>query len=178
VSEFTKSFELTGFLELDRQLATLESKVSKKIVRTAVREGEKVAMKAAKSNALSMVGGNMGRLIARNMALRAFKHQRKGSYGMRLGLNPDVVEFQGLRLGSHTRVSFERGKGAAVGNIFRKIGGSVGRWYIPAALEYGHGNAKPIPFMRKAYDSSRAAMIKKMKQIMKQGIEKAAKRNG
>jgi HK97 gp10 family phage protein len=176
MSEFTKDMELTGFLELDKKLARLTSKVSKKIVRTAVREGEKIAQKRAKQNAKSMVGGNMGNLIAKHTIIRAFKHQRKGSYGMRMGIRPDVVEFAGLRQGSHTRVAFSRGKGTATGKIHRKIGVSVGRWYIPAALEYGHGNARPIPFMRNAYIVSRSAMIRKMKQIMKEGIEREARR--
>ena len=174
MSEFTKDMELQGFLELDKKLAKLEQKVSKGIVRKAVREGEKIAQKKAKSNAKNMVGGRMGSLIAKHTIIRAFKHQRAGSYGMRMGLKPDVIEFAGLRQGSHTRINFQRGKGTATGKIHRKIGKSVGRWYIPAALEYGHGNAKPIPFMRNAYAVSKSAMVRKMREIMTAGIEREA----
>jgi HK97 gp10 family phage protein len=174
MSEFTKTMELTGFDELDKKLAALDKKVSKGIVRKATRTAIKKVMVIAKANAKSMVGGNMGNLIAKHTKVQVFKHQRKGSYGLRLGLSPDVPEFAGLRIGSHTRINFERGTGAAATKIFRKIGKSVGRWYIPAALEYGHGNARPIPFMRSAYNKGRERAIRTLRTELKQGIEREA----
>ena len=176
MSSFTKTMELTGFDEFDKKLSKLEQKVAKKIVKTATRNAIKLVLKVAKSNANRMVGGNMGRLIGKHTKIKVFKHQRRGSYGMRVGLATDVVEFAGLRQGSRTNVSFKRGKGTGSTKIHRTIGKSIGRWYIPAALEFGHGNAKPIPFMRSAYIKTRSAMIRKLGRELKQGIEREAKR--
>jgi len=114
--------------------------VAKKIVRQAVRAAWKPLLDRAKENALSMVGGEMGRLLARHMTLRAFRRQKKGSYGVLVRIKPGIDEF--VHISTTGR-----------------------RAYIPAAIEYGHafpykggkGSAKNVaarPFMRKALDVS------------------------
>lgn len=128
------ALDLRGAKELEKKLSTLDRKVSRKVIRTAVRDAQKITLKAAKENAASMVGGSMGSLLKKSLNLRGFKRQKRGSYGMKIGLRPnDAFLHQGEN-----------------------------RCYIPFAIEYGHAapgaggsgakDVAPIPFMRSAAD--------------------------
>ena len=156
------SMKLEGFDGLEKKLVSLEKKVAKKIVRTATREAAKVTLGKVKDNARSMVGGNMGGLLAKYSKVIVFKHQRKGSYGVQIGMKPNVPEFDYWSVGSSSSLSSRKTKGK--------------KSYIPAALEYGHDNARPIPFIRSAFDATRMKAINKMGSELKKGIEREAKR--
>jgi HK97 gp10 family phage protein len=153
---------LSGFEGLDRKLLSLERKVAKKIVRKATRESAKVVLKQVKANAKSMIGGNMGALIAKNAKVIVFKFQRKGSYGVQIGMKPNVPQFDYWPIGSSSNLANRKSKG-------RKS-------YIPAAIEWGHGNARPIPYIRAAWASTKVRAVKKMASELRQGIEKEALR--
>ena len=116
---------LSGFEGLERKLLNLERKVGKGIVRKAVRKAAKPAFDQAKQNARNMVGGKMGGLLAKNLHIRAFKKQRRGQYGIAVKIKPGINEFIHI------------GKGGT-------------RYYIPAAIEYGHDEVMPIAFLRMA----------------------------
>ena len=174
MSDFMK-VQTKGFEVFDAQLQALETKVAKKIVRTAVREGGKNTLKQVKSNAKTMVGGNMGNLLAKNAKLIVFGHQRRGSYGMQIGMKPNVPEFDSWRMGSRTGVSFSRGK---AGNVLRSTSKTVGKSYIPAAIEYGHGNARPIPFIRSAWNKTKAKDVQIMGKILRKEIDRAMRTSG
>ena len=141
---------LKGFNELERKLVGLEKKVGKKIVRKATRKAAKPAADQAKHNALSMVGGNMGGAISKNIHIRAFRKQKKGQYGVSVKLKPGISEFI-------------------------HIGKSGTRYYIPAAIEYGHDNAMGIPFMRMASDMTKHKRIKILGLELAKGIKAVAK---
>ena len=132
---------LEGFDKLEEKLGRLEKKTAKKIVRTATREAAKVTLANVKSNAKSMVGGNMGGLLAKFAKVVVFKHQRRGSYGVQIGMKPNVPEFDYWPVGASSSLSSRKSTGK--------------KSYIPAAIEYGHDNAKPIPFIRRAFDATR-----------------------
>ena len=153
---------LSGFEGLDRKLLSLEKKVAKKIVRKATRESAKVVLKRVKSNAKSMVGGNMGGLLAKNAKVIVFKFQRKGSYGVQIGMKPNVSQFDYWPVGSSSNLTRRKSTGK--------------KSYIPAAIEHGHDEAKPIPFIRSAWIASRGRAVKKMASELRQGIEKEALR--
>ncbi len=155
-------FRLEGFKGLDKKLSALPRKVAKKIVRTAIREAAKVTLKKVKSNANSMIGGNMGALIAKNAKVIVFKHQRKGSYGVQIGMKPNVPQFDYWPVGASSSLTSRRTTGK--------------KSYIPAALEYGHGNARPIPFIRSAFAATKGRAVRKMASELKQGIEREAKK--
>lgn len=142
----TKGFEL-----FDAKLKALPTKVGKKIVRTATRAGAKNTLKEVKSNAKSLIGGEMGTLIAKHAKIIVFKHQRRGSFGVQIGMKAGVPEF----------------------TDYSKVGR---RNYIPAAIEFGHGNARPIPFIRSAWDKTKRQDIRIMGKQLKIGIEREAKR--
>jgi len=153
-----------GGKELERKLKALERKTAKKVVRKAVRKSLAPVLKAGKANAKTMIGGEMGPLIARHLALRAFKKQRRGSYAMtcriKTGKEGTPAEFVHIT---------KEGK----------------RYFIPAAIEYGHalpgrGGAKhkdvaAIPFMRTASDAELPKAKNLMKVELKKGIEAVAK---
>lgn len=143
--------KLEGFREFDAKLRRLAPKVAKKIVRQATRAGAKNTLRRVKANAKSMVGGVMGDLIARNAKVFVFKHQRRGSWGVQIGMDPREKRF-----------------------IY--ISQSGKRSYIPSAIEYGHGNARPIPYIRKAWDETRKQDVAIMGRELKKGIEREAKR--
>ena len=153
---------LEGFDGLDRKLTALPQKVAKKIVRTATREAAKVTLKKVKSNAKSMVGGNMGALLSRHAKVVVFKHQRKGSYGVQIGMKPNVPEFDYYPVGASSSLTTRKTTGK--------------KSYIPAAIEFGHDNARPIPYIRAAWAVSKARAVKKMASVLKQGIEREAKK--
>lgn len=164
--------QIQGAREIEARLRDIENKVAKKIVRTAVRAGAKTIHVTAKANAANMVGGDMGKRIARAMAVRAWKRQRRGQYGVGVQLKADDA-FIGFAKGSAS--SLKSGK---------LIQG--GRYYIPAAIEYGHafpsrggrrGSPKDvpaIPYFRTAMESEKGAAERVVRQTLLDGIERAA----
>jgi HK97 gp10 family phage protein len=145
---------IQGFKELERQLTALERKTGKKIVRKAVRKSLKPVHTVAKEKARSMVGGNMGSLLAKNIVLRAMRKQRRGSFAMNVRLRAGINEFI---------------------HKAQKSKYPGGETFIPAAIEYGHDNAAPIPFMRTASDENLPKAEGIMRQELKAGIETTAK---
>ena len=151
-----------GFETFDLQLKRLETKVAKDIVRKATRDASKVALKQVKANAKSMIGGSMGSLIAKHAKIIVFKHQRKGSYGVQIGMKSGIPQFDYWPVGASSDLSNRKSSGK--------------KSYIPAAIEYGHGNAKPIPYIRSAWAATKGRAVKKMGQQLRAGIEREAKR--
>ena len=135
---------------IQNALNAFENKIAKKVVRQGVRAVWKPLLDRAKANARTAVGGNMGKLIAKNLQVRAFRRQKKGAYGVYVRVRPNVPEF----------VSYAKGSFSSLAN--RKTTGQ--RAYIPVAIEYGHafpyrgGGKNPPkdvaarPFMRLALD--------------------------
>lgn len=172
-------FVLEGGRELDRKLSNLPNKVAKTVVRQAVRAAQKVALAAVKASTLRLPisarrHGAMRALIAKAWQLRAPKKQVRGSYALHVQLQ-SLPEFISYRQGAHTKVNFAyRDKHGAVG---RKIGAEVGRSWIPAAIEYGHGPDKARaarPFARPAAVRSALAVVRTLIEQLRAGIEKAA----
>ena len=144
----------TGFSELEKKLTMMLPATAKKVVRRAVRKGAKPVQKAARENASSMVGGEMGTLLKKHLIVRAFKKQRRRQFGVQVRLRPDVAEFIDIS---------KEGK----------------RNYIPSAIEFGHvgpgGFVGAIPFMRNASDTQLANAAAIIKAEIITGILKAAK---
>jgi len=140
---------LDGAKELEKKLASLESKVSKKVVRKAVRMAQKPVLAKIKANALSMVGGEMGSLLAKNLKLKAGK-QKKGSYRICVQIREEVEAF--------------------VDNSAAGV-----QYYIPAAIEFGHDAAAAIPFMRSAHKSTKKTTENIFTHELKLGIDSIAK---
>jgi len=148
--------ELKGARELQKKLDRLGKTAGKKIVRSATRKGSAVIRKAAKSNAKSMVGGEMGALIGKNVITRAHKKQKRGSYALFTGMRSGVDEF----------VHIAKGKSKYPSK----------RTYIPAAIEYGHDNAAAIPFIRSAVDSKGETAKQITINEIDRGIQQEARR--
>lgn len=149
------SMNLTGAKELDKKLLALQTKVARKVVKKAVRTSLKPELASSKSNAKSMVSGEMGALLSKNLQLKVFKKQKKGSYGMSVKMKSDVDEFV------HTSKS-------------------GGKSYIPAAIEYGHktqdgGFVQAIPFMRAAADPWMKVGIALFGKEVKKGIKEVTR---
>jgi len=149
------SVDIRGLKELDRKLRALDRRVKGKLTRSAVKHGAGVIKDQAKSNAISMVGGEMGSLIEKNLQVRAFKKQRRGSYGVAVKL-----------------------KSGEIGFIWITQDGT--REYIPAAIEFGHeggwNQANPtfvpaIPFARAAFDSKVRLAERTIARILGLGLE-------
>jgi hypothetical protein len=47
--------------------------------------------------------------------------------------------------------------------------------YIPAAIEYGHDEARPIPYIRAAWAATRQRDVQIMGKRLKEGIEREIK---
>ncbi|MBE3101475.1 MAG: HK97 gp10 family phage protein [Firmicutes bacterium] len=138
--------------EVKTLIEGLSKNVASKIIRKSVRDGMKVYQDEAKGTATTMVGGTMGMLLADSMQIRARKKKKKGFYAMNVLLKSGVKEF-----------------------FYTAKKGKQKTTYIPAAIEYGHFGAAPIPFMRKAFLQSKEAIIDTVQSSLKDEIELAVK---
>ena len=153
--------EIQGVKEIERLFKQLETKESAKAVRSSTRITQKETnLKDAKSNASSMVGGNTGKKIARNLVVRAMTGLKRGHYGIKVMIKPTdafVVESKDEK-----------------------------RYYIPTAIEYGHGypgrsgnkDVKPIPFMRNAFEKNRHKVVNVLRKYTLNKLDEFVRRNG
>ncbi len=144
-------FDVRGQKELERKLKALDSRVKGRLVRKAVKSGADVIKHQVESNAVTMVGGDMGELLSRRLGTRRFRKQKKGSYGVALRIRPGPLEF-----------------------VWITQDGT--RQYVPAAIEFGHadragGFVPAIPFMRTAFDSKVRRSVQVIGNILKIGVE-------
>lgn len=143
-------FKIAGADAFEQALGLLPAKMSKKIVRKSVRAGQKPTLVRAKSNANSMVGGQMGALIAKKTKIKGPKRQKRGQYSLGVVVTADDAFFEISKAGD--------------------------RNYIPAAIEYGHGQDKEkaaIPFMLQAGESQRPKSLIELRKELRIGIDKA-----
>lgn len=155
------SVHLEGGKELENKLAELEKKVSKKIVRTGVRKAQKVLLTAIKMR-LNWIakGGGMAEKISKALQVRAPKKQRRGGYAINVQLKSDPA-------------FIHYPKGASSSLSTGKTSGK--RSYIPAAIEYGHGQNKEQaarPYMRPAADMTARQRIEILRKEVAAGIAK------
>ncbi len=136
---------VTGAKQIEAALAAMDTKIARKTVRQAVRASGKVTVEKTRQNAQTLVGGKMGAEIAKNVQIRAWRRQKRGVYGMSIRLKTGVEAF--IHIADQSKYP-------------------SGRTYIPFAIEYGHDNAAPIPFMRNAADSTRNKVITTFAQFM------------
>jgi len=163
------SIVIEGGKELESNLATLGRRINKKVIRGAVRAGQRPMLSAAKANAKSMVGGEMGKKIAKALQIRAAKEKESGFYSIDVKISRDYNDqFVYYLKGSHTKVNFSTGK----------LGKEVGRTYIPAAIEYGHMTGgtyvQPIPYLRNAAESTRDETIRRFVAELRKGMLREA----
>lgn len=155
--------QMIGGDQLLNRLSALDTKTHNKIVRQAVREAGRPVLRAAKANAKSMVGGQMGKELARHMVLRKQKKRLpRFVFAMnilfRIRSMVDPLLYYPLR---RARV--------------RKSGKKVlPKSFLPAAIEYGHGANKEkasIPFIRTAFKQTKTEAYKIMERALKRDIE-------
>ena len=152
---------LVGGKELEAKLLSLEKKVSKKIVRTGVRKAQKYLLNATKTYLMVISrGGGMAQKIASALQVRAPGKQRKGGYSLNVQIrnDPDFVYYP-------TGSSSSLATGKTSGH----------RSFIPAAIEYGHGQNKEQaarPFMRPAADATVGSRIRILNKELQVGIAK------
>lgn len=158
------TMELKGIRGVERKLRELAPNVRKKVVRQAVRAGGNIILPKAKENARGMpdwAGGSLGSAMASALAVRAVKRQRSGSYAMTVGYRPNVGEF-----------------------IYMTADGV--RYYVPAAVEFGHAkpgsggtqrkDVPPRPIIRNAFDARKERAVKEIERRLARGIEQQAAR--
>jgi hypothetical protein len=144
------SVQIEGAKELENKLLQLETKVGRKIVRSALRKAQKSLIPTIKGylSTISKGGGTAQRIVAA-LTVRAAKKNPRGSYAINVQLKPDVELF---------RISKD-GK----------------RSFIPAAIEYGHGHDKEgaaRPYMRPAADSTEKSRVSQFTREVAAGIAK------
>lgn len=152
--------QIEGLDLLDRKLAGLPGKVAKKVVRSAVRNAQKIALEAIKRSTMRLPVslrrfGTMAGGICGAWYLRVPKRQIPGSYALHVAL-------------------------ANLPQFFHKSERTGKTSYIPAAIEFGHGATKEKaarPFARPAADQSRPRVQAQLEQDLGQGIDRAAMEN-
>ena len=160
------SVQIEGGKELEAKLLQLEKKVGRKFVRTGVRNAQKVLETATKMqlNFISK-GGGMAQKIASALTVRAQKKQKKGTYTINVFIKgqPDFIHY---RKGSFSYLYNKKGTGH---------GKTVGRTYVPAAIEYGHGHNKEQaarPYMRPAADMTERQRVEILRKYVAAEIAK------
>ncbi len=142
---------VTGLGEFDLKMRMLDKKVKRKLVRTAVKTGANIIKQQAASNARSMVGGEMGGLLAENLKVHIFRKQKRGSYGVSIWTKPGIMGFIWL-----THIGTQH--------------------YIPADIEFGHidkagGFVPAIPYIRTAFDTKVQAANRAIGRMLGLGLE-------
>jgi hypothetical protein len=163
------SLTLSGGKEIDYALSQMGDEIAKKVVDKELKRSQKIAATEAKIRARSIVGGNMGNSIANALQIRAGKRRMKGSYIISVSLKADPA-FVSLSKSKFTTVK----RGMNKGKIERV------RYYIPAAIEYGHTApngtfVQPRSYLRSADVSTRQARIDSFETKTKQDIEALAR---
>lgn len=134
--------------QMEKRLLLMEPKVARKLVRSTLRNAARPIHARAKTNAVSIVGGQMGSAIASSLKLRAKKKRRRGEFGVSVSFDTS----------KHPELVYQSGSQ---------------QYFVPAAVEYGHalpgrgGGKNPpkdvaaMPFLRPAFDSEspRAATV-------------------
>ena len=144
--------ELKGGAELDRKLRQLLPAQAKRVLKKSLKAGASVFRDAGRANARSMVGGEMGKKIARS--LRATARMRKKRTRQMVLATMEVS--------------------AKFNEEFVEVSATGRRNYIPAAIEYGHDNVAAIPFMRSAFDSRKGAALQAVIKVTGSEIAKEA----
>lgn len=171
------SIDFVSVRNLGKAFDALDAKVNKKIVKKSVRNGIKIVLAATRSNINNFLGHGAVQSVTetfdfsvnrlREMMLRFLKigvwsrRYQKGGFGMNMGFHRD-------------------------GNIHFVYHSEAGvRSYIPSAIEYGHSGpnraggsivARPVPYMRKAFEETKGKVINTVIRDMWRGIEREAPR--
>ena len=119
--------------------------MQRKIANASLRQGAKITQKAVKKEAPVKRG-----VLKRAVTVRVKKGRKKGIFGFNVLFNikkfPQLVYYT---------------KGSASGK----------RYFIPAAVEFGHGNAKKNRFMKRGFLLSGKAVLKKLKEMLMSGLK-------
>ncbi len=166
-------FYLDGGEQLAQNLATLDARLRRNVITTAVRRSQQIMLKAAQATARTLPRSGrsiyaysnrrkrqeqirMAELLARNIVIAPPKRQIPGSYSVHVQMRRGVKEF--------VHVS--------------KTGR---RSYIPAAIEYGHGSdpaSAARPFMRNAADWTKHERMNQLAQELGIGLLREALKGG
>jgi hypothetical protein len=126
---------VTGADELKAKLAEMSNIEKRNVIKPALEAGIAPILSGVEANAVSMVGGKMGSLLASYAVARHWKRKVNGGYGMSVAESRDGNE-EFVYTAKHSRYK-------------------SGRSYIPAAIEYGHitptgKHVEAIPYIRAA----------------------------
>lgn len=141
----------TGFPELDRKLKALEPKLQKKVLRQSIRAAMKPVLSAARSNAPVKTDTLK---IRKYIKLAALKRTRRAV----LGVEVVVKGSDGTPMVAYTK--------------------DGQRVFIPYAIEFGHKNAPPHPFMRPAYETQGPPARNQAILLLRQGVDREVKAMG
>jgi hypothetical protein len=156
--------KLDGSDAIREKLQSIKERTAKKIVKTAIATALKPTLTAAKSNAVGMVGGVMGSMIAMALRIKPFRRQKNHSYGMNVQISRDYGNLfvtttkKGLRHYIPAAIQYGHAKRGRTQKAIELMALAKRKWFgrkaaqEAAASEYGTDRVPAIPFMRKAAD--------------------------
>jgi hypothetical protein len=152
---------LDGAEEIGRKLASLSDVGGKKIVIDAIKKSLQPALQRSKSNASSMVGGQMGGWLASALFIKPFKRRKKSLTGMNIAISK---AFNDLFIPKLTKLGIRHYIPAAIEYGHVKANKTIEyraakKASIDTQIEYGSDKVPAIPFMRSAADSSTPSII-------------------
>lgn len=144
-------FQLQGGVELDAKLNALGRKVGKRIARRAIRVPAERVRNRAKLNLARVTTERTGNLD-QSIGLKFIENKGVATYIVGPRISGRFKGFHGhlIEFGTRPRVQ-----------------GTFGRFV---------GAIKPRPFLRPAFDSLRQSNLTLMKRILKEGIEREARK--
>jgi len=168
------TFVIEGGKELDANLMTLGKRVHDKVIRRSVREGQKPMLDACKRSALSIVGGEMGSLLAKTLVIKTPRKQYPGKYS----LNVQHISISAARKRKRKiTIKQSGGKKLTVSGLWY-TSKSGRKTYIPAAIEYGHMSGgtfvPPMPYMRQAAEATQNESMRIFADELRKGLLREA----
>jgi len=165
------SLTLSGGKEIDYALSQMGNEIAKKVVDKELKRSQKIAATEAKIRARFIVGGDMGKRIADAIEVKQGKRKIQGSYMISVKLRKDPA-FVSMSKSKFVKVKRGKNKGQM----------EAVRYYIPAAIEYGHTAPNgtfvlPRSFMRSASDATQKMRVSSFEDGIKKAIDKVVKKH-
>lgn len=171
-----EEIKIEGISDIERAFKTLSGEMRQKIAQEAVAAAAPILVHKISENANSMVGGEMGGLIAQSATAVKMRNM-SDAVGMKVQLKPDDRFIHVTKSGNRYFIPFAIEYGhyiARRGQGKMQYVGSYGK--LARSIERAGGQkTSPVPYMRKAADEVETEVQSVITEVIENGIERLMK---
>lgn len=169
---------VTGLRELDLMMKQLPAKIEKNIMRGALRAGQNIFAKAAKSNLRQNGSVDTGEL-EKSIRVR-FKRQSERFGFIRSYVMAGNAKAYYAHWVEYGTATYYTGSGRTVGGAYEITPKVAGSLFLGGLLRDSvmHPGIRPKPFMRPAVDENFDAAINQVAEYLRKRIPKEMKKGG